>query len=55
MKLFSVLAGIVGLTLIGALVAHFGVGAVTRSLVSFGWKKFPGYMRRSNIFTCKSA
>jgi hypothetical protein len=26
-----------------------------QSLVSFGWKKFPGYMQRSNIFTCKSA
>jgi putative membrane protein len=39
-KLFSVLAGIVGLTLIGALVAHFGVSAVTRSLVAFGWTGF---------------
>ena len=40
MKLFSVLAGIVGLTVIGALVAHFGVSAVTRSLVAFGWTGF---------------
>jgi len=39
-KLFSVLAGIVGLTVIGALVAHFGVSAVTRSLVAFGWTGF---------------
>ena len=26
-----------------------------QALVSFGWKKFPGYMERSNVFTCKSA
>jgi hypothetical protein len=26
-----------------------------QSLVSFGWKKFPSYMQRSNTFTCKSA
>jgi putative membrane protein len=39
-KLFSVLAGIAGLTLIGALVAHFGISAVTRSLVAFGWTGF---------------
>ena len=40
MKLASVLAAIVGLTLIGALVAHFGVSAVTRSLIAFGWTGF---------------
>jgi glycosyltransferase 2 family protein len=39
-KLFSVLAGIAGLTLIGALVAYFGISAVTRSLVAFGWTGF---------------
>jgi putative membrane protein len=39
-KLFSVLSAIVGLTLIAALVAYFGVGAVTRSLVAVGWTGF---------------
>jgi hypothetical protein len=27
----------------------------SQSLASFGWKKFPSYMQRSNTFTCKSA
>ena len=40
MKLFSGLSAIVGLTLIAALVAYFGVGAVTRSLVAVGWTGF---------------
>lgn len=40
MKLFSVLAAIVGLTLIAVLVAHFGVTAVSRSLVAVGWTGF---------------
>jgi putative membrane protein len=39
-KLFSVLSAIAGLTLIAALVAYFGVGAVTRSLVAVGWTGF---------------
>src|SRR5712671_4978159 len=39
-KLFSVLSAIVGLTLIAALVAYFGVGAVTRPLVAVGWTGF---------------
>lgn len=40
MKLFSVLAGLAGLTLIAVLIAHFGVSAVTRSLIAFGWTGF---------------
>ena len=40
MKLFSVLAAIVGLTLIAGLVAHFGTSAVTRSLAAVGWSGF---------------
>ena len=40
MKLFSVIAALAGLTLIAALVAYFGVGAVTRSLVAVGWTGF---------------
>lgn len=40
MKLFSVLAAIAGLTLLAALVAHFGFGAVTHSLAAFGWGGF---------------
>jgi hypothetical protein len=36
-KLVSGLAGLAGLTFIAVLVAHFGVSAVTRSLVAFGW------------------
>jgi putative membrane protein len=39
-KLFSVIAALAGLTLIAALVAYFGVGAVTRSLVAVGWTGF---------------
>src|SRR6202011_4494416 len=39
-KLFSVLSAIVGLTLIAALVAYFGVGAVSRPLVAVGWTGF---------------
>ena len=27
----------------------------TQSLASFGWKKWPKHMERSNTFTCKSA
>jgi putative membrane protein len=34
------LAAMVGLTLIAALVAYFGLGAVTRSLVAVGWTGF---------------
>lgn len=40
MKLFSVLAAVVGLVLIAGLVAYFGVGAVTRPLVAVGWTGF---------------
>ena len=40
MKLFSVLAAVVGLTLIAGLVAHFGVGAVASTLVAIGWQGF---------------
>jgi glycosyltransferase 2 family protein len=39
-KLLSVLAAIVGLSLIAALVAHFGLAAVTRPLVAVGWSGF---------------
>src|SRR5689334_8720443 len=39
-KLFSVLAALVGLALIAALIVHFGVGAVTRPLVAIGWTGF---------------
>jgi putative membrane protein len=39
-KLFSVLAAIVGLTAMAALVAYFGVGAVSRPLVAVGWAGF---------------
>jgi putative membrane protein len=39
-KLFPIITGIVGLTLIGALIAQFGVGAVTRALVAVGWTGF---------------
>jgi putative membrane protein len=39
-KLFSVLSAIVGLALIAALVAYFGVGAVSRPLVAVGWTGF---------------
>ena len=40
MKPFPVLAAIAGLTLIAALVAHFGLGAVIRSLSAIGWTGF---------------
>ncbi len=40
MKLFSVLAAVVGLSLIAALVFHFGPQAVTRSLIAVGWTGF---------------
>ncbi len=40
MKLFSVLAGVVGLSLIAALVFHFGPQAVTRPLIAVGWTGF---------------
>jgi putative membrane protein len=39
-KLFSVLAAIVGLTLIAALVAYFGPEPVMRPLVAMGWTGF---------------
>jgi putative membrane protein len=39
-KLGSVLAAIGGLALMAALVAHFGVGPVTRSLLAVGWQGF---------------
>jgi putative membrane protein len=39
-KLFSLLAALLGLTLIAVLVAHFGVSAVTRSLIAVGWIGF---------------
>ncbi len=40
MKLFSILAAIVGLILIAGLVTHFGFAAVIRSLSAIGWKGF---------------
>ena len=40
MKLFSVLAAVVGLSLIAALVFHFGPQAVTRPLIAVGWTGF---------------
>jgi putative membrane protein len=39
-KLFSVLAAIVGLSLIAALVFHFGPQAITRPLIAVGWTGF---------------
>jgi len=39
-KLFSVLAAIVGLVLIAGLVAHFGTDAVARTLAAIGWGGF---------------
>jgi putative membrane protein len=39
-KLFSVLAAVLGLSLIAALVFHFGPQAVTRSLIAVGWTGF---------------
>ena len=40
MKLSSVLAAMIGLAVIAGLVAHFGVGAVTGTLVAIGWPGF---------------
>lgn len=40
MKLFSVLAAVVGLSLIAALTFHFGPQAVTRPLIAVGWTGF---------------
>ena len=40
MKLFSVLAAVAGLSLIAALVFHFGPQAVTRPLIAVGWTGF---------------
>jgi putative membrane protein len=39
-KLVSVFSAIIGLALIGALVAYFGVEAVARSLIAVGWAGF---------------
>jgi glycosyltransferase 2 family protein len=39
-KLFSVLAAMTGLAVIAGLVAHFGVDAVTGTLVAVGWPGF---------------
>jgi putative membrane protein len=39
-KLFSVLAALAGLAVMVGLVAHFGAGAVTRTLVAVGWQGF---------------
>jgi glycosyltransferase 2 family protein len=39
-KLFSVLAAVAGLSLIAALVFHFGPQAVTRPLIAVGWTGF---------------
>ena len=40
MKLFSALAAAVGLSLVAALVFHFGPQSVTRSLIAVGWTGF---------------
>lgn len=40
MKLFSTLAAIAGVTLVAALIAHFGAAAVIRSLGAIGWAGF---------------
>ena len=40
MKLFSVLAAVLGLSLIVALVFHFGPQAVARPLIAVGWTGF---------------
>jgi glycosyltransferase 2 family protein len=40
MRRVSAVAAILGFALIGALVAHFGAGAVTRSLFAIGWGGF---------------
>jgi putative membrane protein len=39
-RLVAALAAVAGLAAIGALVAHFGVGAVTGSLIAIGWSGF---------------
>jgi glycosyltransferase 2 family protein len=39
-KIISILAGIAGLAMIGALVGYFGAGAVIRSLRAIGWGGF---------------
>jgi putative membrane protein len=40
MKLWPVFAALVGLAAIAALVAHFGAGPITRTLVAIGWTGF---------------
>ncbi len=40
MKLFSVLAAVLGLSLIAVLIFHFGPQAVTRPLIAVGWTGF---------------
>ena len=40
MKPVSILAGAIGIALIGVLVVHFGAGAVARSLLAVGWAGF---------------
>jgi glycosyltransferase 2 family protein len=40
MRPVSILAAAIGLALIGALVAHFGAGAVARALLAVGWAGF---------------
>ncbi|MBO0735083.1 MAG: flippase-like domain-containing protein [Alphaproteobacteria bacterium] len=40
MKLLSVFAALCGLTLLAALVTHFGLGSVIGSLIAFGWTGF---------------
>src|ERR1700746_255296 len=40
MRAISVVAAIVGLAIIGALIAYFGASAVVRSLLAIGWSGF---------------
>jgi putative membrane protein len=40
MKIITVIAGFVGLAIIGALVGYFGAGSVVRSLRAIGWSGF---------------
>ena len=40
MRLFSALAAMLGLAVIAGLIAHFGMGAVTGTLVAVGWPGF---------------
>lgn len=40
MKLLPLFAAVVGLTAIAALVAHFGPGPITRTLMTIGWRGF---------------